>query len=1589
MKPHNSSHIFAWLTSLLGCCFILLTAPAHAELILPNTPLAVSVSATPLTLLTASRDHKLYYEAYNDASDLNGDGFLDIGYKPAITYYGYFDSYKCYNYNSGVFEPVYLTITKTCSLNTGEWSGDYLNYLTMTRMDALRRVLYGGYRSTDDAGVTILERAFIPQDAHSWGKEYTSTTLDGYNISDYTPLSQPSSGKRHIFANTTLYGTSAPLLRVLTNSSYRVWEWLSIERPVAGTQCATGNNSRADCAGAASTVNTSHPSNHDTFATLVSTFANADHLTSTGSISTINVNANSGDNYITVISGTLTIKSGEQGDYEFAVDGDDAVEVSIDGSVVVGWYDGHGKCNCKTHTATVTLTRGVHTITFWHEEVFGDDNYYLYWKRPSQDWAIVPALDDGRGLSNLTRSTYNRTTSSGSVMTDYTVRVKTCVSGLLEPECRGYPTGAPTAYKPIGILQQYGEDDSMAFGLMTGSYAKNTSGGVLRKNLSSLTDEINLTSGRLSATVGVIKTLNQLKITGFGSGYSYDQNCGVPEVTDSLSEGRCRMWGNPIAEIMYEGVRYLAGKTTPTAAFAIADSGNDDADLGLPKPAWLDPYRTEGGYPYCAKPSQIVISDIDPNFDTDQMPGRYEYTAPATMASFSGDTSLNTHAINVSGLGDLIWTGEFGSGVSKNLFIGQSQNNYDGAPTAKSANSFGNIRGLAPEEPSQQGGYYAASIAHFAKNNDIHAITGSQKVDTYSIALASPKPRIEFPIGDHVVSLVPFGKTVGGIPDECKTTKPPEEPLPIDRTAGAYQPTNTIVDFYVLAFKNTNAGNQDASVNSGRPYAKFRINYEDSEYGSDHDMDAIVEYELTATSNHTLDVKLTSDYAAGGCIQHMGYVISGTTADGTYLDVRDSDTSEAQDLDYFLDTPNTAGVALPLTNTRTFTAGTSASAQFVPHDPLWYASKWGSFTDRNENDLPDLVPEWDGNADGVPDTYFLVQNPLKLKEALKRAFDNIIERTGSAGNVTSNSTSISTDTQVFQSLFNTATWSGNLLAYPVSSAGVGSTPNWQANQNIPIETARKIFTISNGSATEFKWDLLSAADKTALVSANVVSFLRGDRNGELQNGGALRNRTTHVLGDIVHSSPYYVKDNNTVFVGANDGMLHAFNAATGVESFAYIPSALLSKLKNLSDVNYGSTTVPHDYFVDGDIAVSTLAETASHNYLVSTLGQGGKGLFGLDVTSPGTFGTSKVLWEYFSTTDLDLGYMLGRPVIAKMNKANTTAVIVGNGYNSASGKAVLYIFNLSTGALIKKIDTLVSGDNGMASPAVYDSDNDGKVDVIYAGDLKGNVWKFDVSSNNENSWDVAFKSGTTPEPFFIAKDASDNVQPITAQITVSLDNVASDVNVGKRFIFFGTGSYLRTADPNDEHVQSWYGLIDENLQIADRSVLKQRTVVDEGTFASTPVRTFSESVANDMTGKKGWYTDLTETDGTAVGERMVTSSRVYQFAEPTLIASSIIPVIDPCIPGGRGYLNAVNPWTGARLAIGFFDVNGNSQFTDDKLNDNLIGSVDLGVGMPSEAVVVGDRLVVGGSAGLIEDIKINTGIVPNKGRISWRELISD
>ncbi len=983
----------------------------------------------PLVMLTMARDHRLYYEAYNDASDIDGDGVLDIRYKSSINYYGYFDSFKYYEYNTstGRFEPRGVTTDKKAP-NGPYWSGDFLNYVSMTRMDCLRKVLYGGYRSIDTATETVLERAYIPQDAHSFGKEYESIERDGYDIRDYTPLDLPYPNRRHLIATTALGTDGAPLLRVLPNSSARIWEWVATERPVVKSNFG------------GSTAHPGHPQNHDQFNAMVATYATPSRQfgNNTGNTITINGSDNpfgNDDNFLTIFSGTLNVNASKN--YTFAIDGDDAIELIIDGQVVVGWYGGHGKCSCYSNTGTIYLTSGQHTIEFRHEEGTGSANYYLYWYNVTKkdQWQIVPASTT-LGLSNMTHATYNLV--DNAIITDYILRVQVGVASMPESNCKLYPNGT---YKPIGILQRHGESDKMLFGLLTGSYTKNLSGGVLRQTIGSISREINSTSGEFlyldnSAVGGIIATLDKLRIHGFdnNANFYYNENCGWI-TTAPLSEGKCRMWGNPMAEMMYETVRYFAGagNATPAFVYSKTDMNLDDNQLGLPLATWNNPYNSSN---YCAKPVMIAISDIFPSYDSDQLPGSaWNSTFPSTLPGLNVQTGSQT-----------ISTAE---AIPGTYFIGES-GSYNGACTPKTVGGFGAIRGLCPEEPTKQGSFYSSAITHYAATHDLNPITGNQSMLSYIVALSSPLPEIKIPVGNSTITMVPFAKSVGG--------------AGISAAQGAFQPTNTIVDFFV----------EEINATSGT----FRVNFEDVEQGADHDMDAIVRYRYEVLANNTVQITLTSEYAAGSIIQHMGYIISGTTADGTYLVVRDKDTPEGSDPNYYLDVPNDPG-PLPLTATHFFTPGATAGASLLK-TPLWYAAKWGGFEDSNNNNIPDATTEWDKNNDGIPDTYFYVANPTRLEEQLNKAFADILRRTASGSAASVISQSREGEGAVYQSIFfpefrdeagNTINWAGQVHALLVDPQG-NIREDTNGNQQLDLQHDKIIryqelnifrYTDSNGN----------------------------------------------------------------------------------------------------------------------------------------------------------------------------------------------------------------------------------------------------------------------------------------------------------------------------------------------------------------------------------------------------------------------------------------------------------------------------------------------------------------------------------------------
>ncbi|RAP38597.1 hypothetical protein B1207_01590 [Legionella quinlivanii] len=1430
-------------------CFGILTSQA-ATLNLSQTPLFISSSVAPLTMLILERDHKLYFEAYNDASDINGDDIIDLRFNPAIDYYGYYDSYKCYGY-SGLqqfFYPVSATSTKKC---IGAWSGNFLNYVTTARLDAIRKVLYGGYRSNDALNQTILERTYIPQDGHSWGKEYTSFAVDGYNISDYTPLLPPLLGTRHLFVNTTLRnGTSAPLLRVATNQPYRIWEWVSIEVPVAGSRALNGSS----------------------------------------------------------------------------------------GPLILG-------------------------------------------------------------------------------ITDYTVRVKVCDSSVgLESNCRAYPNGQ---YKPIGLLQEFGENNSMLFGLMTGSYKNNLAGGVLRKNISSITDEINLNTGQFTTVNGIISTINKLTVTGFDSNYNY--SCGFIS-TRNIVNGECEMWGNPIGEIMYEALRYLGGKGSPTPSFDY--SSGTDATLGLPKPGWQNPYSI---YPYCSQANLLVISDLYPSYDSDQVPGN----------SFNTASSDLNPALNASSLAQTIFNREGFTSVS--AFIGQSGAVANGAPTPKTVTSFGNIRGLAPQEANSEGSYYAASAAYYGWINDLNSARGTQNVKSYIVALSSPQPEIKFKVGNNIVTIVPFAKSVAG--------------LNINAEQGQYQPTNEIVDFYIESLSNTGG--------------VFRVNFADLQQGADFDMDAVVKYTITVNANNTLTISTETIYAAGGINQHLGYVISGTTADGVYLEVRDSDTAAINDVDYFLDTPpgKLPGqawqdkAALPISTTRTFTPSNTPSA-IIFNSPLWYAAKWGGFNDSNANNVPDIQGEFDTSNSGDPDNYFLVTNANSLRAQLAKAFSQIVDRAGSFSSAALSSGFLSSDTFIYQAIFQTKDWSGQLLAFPIDETSgnilaTGSGPRgsvWDAGQLLSLQnfnTGRKILTFkpSTKKGIKFRWpgapsfpgiSDLDSAQISALntnpqnaLSDNLggsrLNYLRGDQSLEQKNGGTFRNRKT-LLGDIINSeavvvgapnqnypavwpdnapentAPYSTfRQNNinrqsVIYVGANDGMLHAFDAKAGNELFAYVPAEVFPKLNLLTDPNY-----THQFYVDGsptvvDVFINSQWRTA----LVGTLGGGGQGVFALDVTTPTQFNENNaaniVKWEFTDSDDVDLGFTYGQASIVRLANGRWAAVF-GNGYNntasdgfaSTTGNAVIYIVDIDTGELIKKLDTGVgmSEDplslgrpNGMASPAVVDTDGNSIANIIYAGDLFGNLWKIDISSANPSQWRFWYNQGNQPLPLFIATDSTGKRQPITTRPEISRVTFSASALQ----VYIGTGKYLEPSDKTDLSVQSVYALRDDNTSQIRRDQLRQQTILSEQ--GNTRVTSTNLLANND----RGWFLDLV-INGQARGERVISN---LTYLNGKIIFATVIPTSDPCDFGGESWLMELNALTGSRLNYNVFDLNGDGAFTTaDSVTSSDGGGTVTPSGIKSEVgLIAGPSILNAGSkeykympgtSGGIQKVGENPG--PQIfGRQSWKQL---
>ncbi|WP_222564084.1 pilus assembly protein [Novilysobacter antarcticus] len=616
-------------------------------------------------------------------------------------------------------------------------------------------------------------------------------------------------------------------------------------------------------------------------------------------------------------------------------------------------------------------------------------------------------------------------------------------------------------------------------------------------------------------------------------------------------------------------------------------------------------------------------------------------------------------------------------------------------------------------------------------------------------------------------------------------------------------------------------------------------------------------------------------------------------------------------------------------------------------------------------------------------------DPTAFAKALEKALATIGERVGSRSNVSASSTSISTETKLFQAKYLSESWSGDIIAYPVTATGVNeASPVWKASEKFPAWESRKIFTTdAAGTRGAFPTANQSAVLGGSPGGFSIADYIRGNRLGEESKGGDLRNRA-HPLGDIIHSSPFYSKDTDRIFVGSNNGMMHAFDAGSGVEAFAYIPRGIqMAQLKELSGRSYS-----HRYFVDGPITVSdrAMTRTTAHpngrNILAGTLGHGGKGVFALDVTTPEAFNAGSIKFDI--SGDADMGLVMGEPIVAKLNDGSVS-VIFGNGLNSSNDRAVLWVVNVDTGN-VTKLQTNSSTSNGLSGPRGWDSDGDGILDLVYAGDQQGNLWKFNLEDKSASKWgvdggnNVNNSNSKNYDPLFVATDAAGNRQPISGAVSLGIDPVNY-----MRWVFFGTGRLLTNQDLASTSVQSMYGIVDGDAigtradNDAANGLLVQRKIAESGSIAGKAVRAFESSSVMMPAGKRGWFVDLlTPPNGLREGERIIGDAQVVGGV---FITSSIIPSSDPCTPGGRGYINAINAFTGGSVGEHFFDVDGDGVYSDDELNGKPVGSIDLGVGMNTDSILIDKLLSAGGSSGGTGSVGINPSSA--SGRVSWREVL--
>lgn len=1599
-------------------------------------PLAEKVDVNPLVMLTLSGDHQLFLKAYNDYDDLDGDGVPDTTYNRNFPYVGYFDSAKCYLYNNttGYFEPTATAPTNDLAndvrlnqycLGAQEWSGNFLNWATMTRMDIIRHVLYGGQRVTDTATETVLERTYLPNDAHSFAKYLT-----GSDIHKLTP-----------------YASDTNTLQSCGNDT-------ACKMNLGVTFCNTTKNTTPGIRSQAISTATSPP-------------------------------------LMRAVRGNYSLwATGERYQCLLGVDGEPK-EFDVYAGGPFGKND------------NVPENTGI----------------YAYPQNPP-----VSALDK-----------------------DYIVRVKVCGPNSVggSHQCKAYGTSR----KPVGLLQTYGEERNVDFGLMTRAYNRNKSKGVLRKNIGKISDEINPLDGTFQVPPeegSIISSLNALRLVDYMfkgpgvPGVDDFYNVGTYNITcdwhtSGFDEGECKNWGNPFNELMADSYRYFAAAEDNAAG---VPDNIEPALQGLTVSSWRDPLEGVDDAS-CINFNVIGFNASAVSFDND-----IGAESPSSLGIGSSQTTL-LDLTNLVGNTEIQPTQKY--------FVGRVGSEGDGQCTPKTISSFGEVSGTCPDAPRLEGSYLMTGLSHYVRTNNVRPERNDHvfNINTFGVTMAGNLPSI-------TVAVPGSGRTIEIIPACHNKADRDGDPSPVGNCA--------LVDFRPIPGV------------PGQPITKYFVAWEDTEHGSDYDQDlnGIIEYQVTPSSI-TVSTRIFGESTDNEV--YFGYVLSGagSTNDGIYFD-----SWVNKDLNQSSDEKTL--------QTRNFTLGSTANEAKFLEPPLYYAAKWGSFKDQNGNGVPDLDSEWRG-ADGQPKGYTVVRRPDTLQQRLEAVLNELINKASTSTSASVESSRLAGEGLMLQTLYNpeitkqnkTVTWvgtlnglfidsngniredsnpnnaldaidnfiefvtttddSGQTLKFNRYAVGADGSPNraQPLGERLDLEQLKTIWSARDALAaitpTEQRGTTELADNKRYIIAgldqpgveaardgivskdevvaftpanipaavldvpegdaANVVNYVRG-----LEIDG-YRSRTINWgsgekvwrLGDIVHSTPSivgrpadgydvlygddsysvfrekYRNRRNMVYVGANDGMLHAFNAGfyvknndgthqysttspvgesvrahgLGTEMWAYVPYNLLPHLKWLTRNDYS-----HVYYMDSKIHTFDVNIFRGAGYdndvypngwgtiLVAGMRFGG-GPYDLNLDgSPQTLRSAYVIMDITDPeqppkliaeiTDEQLGYTVGDVELVKRRSSNNFGsylgtlpqndwyLVFGSGPRGSHAiteaisdqQAKLFYFDLKAAISGDLALTAVDVDAATQKSFVHaiksvDWNRDYKDDMLYVGVLgdhgrqvvpaPANPYhgalkqvELQVTGNLFNGGDVStLLTGTgTNLPFsgtpLTVRDRSGNfwVFANTGQFLVKQD---LDIPVQNKYF----GIKVNAEAPNnftwltDESVNittDLYPVTSDTLLIGNLGGVKVRTTSN----GVEDLQAYQNRLAARVPPYQGWYRVLEGANATSFTRTA--------FLNETVVFNSYSPAVSSCQQRGQSSIYLLDMFTGLpqyrRNAL-FEKTDGPVTHQDGEQNFKDVGAVAATLdGVASDPAIVNNRVITQTDAGEISNIELDIPGTPV--RRAWREI---